>query len=363
MADKHTTPFNQLKNMLLVAVFGVVVMCALLIVLLADMTGLIDHSRPKQDTTAKKEPYKAKQELWEAFPMEAVFSAKDPELVKYGRDLIVHTSKYLGPKGSVAYSSNGMNCQNCHLEAGTKPWGNNYGAVAATYPKFRERSGTKESIIKRVNDCIERSLNGKTLDSASREMQAIVSYIKFIGQFVPKDTIPKGAGIWKLKFIDRPASPEKGKIAYEQKCVLCHQKDGQGLINTEGTGYTYPPLWGKNSYNNGAGLYRLSRFAGYIKANMPQGATWDKPQLNDEESWDIAAYVNSQPRPTKDLSKDWPKISGKPFDHPFGPFSDDFAEIQHKFGPFKPIDEYIKAQKKKKEQVPKLANTPKISKP
>jgi thiosulfate dehydrogenase len=28
--------------------------------------------------------------------------------------------------------------------------------------------------------------------------------------------------------------------------------------------YTYPPL-GSNSYNSGAGLYRISRFAGYIK--------------------------------------------------------------------------------------------------
>jgi thiosulfate dehydrogenase len=74
------------------------------------------------------------------------------ELIRYGRNLIANTSQYLGPRGSVAHISNGMNCQNCHLEAGTKPWGNNYGAVASTYPKFRERSGTIETIEKRVND-------------------------------------------------------------------------------------------------------------------------------------------------------------------------------------------------------------------
>eukprot|EP01136_Pigoraptor_vietnamica_P006288 Opistho-1_new@39053 len=77
--------------------------------------------------------------------------------IRYGRELIVNTALYLGPKGTVAQITNGMNCQNCHLEAGTKPWGNNYGAVAATYPRYRDRSGSLESIEKRVNDCIERS--------------------------------------------------------------------------------------------------------------------------------------------------------------------------------------------------------------
>jgi thiosulfate dehydrogenase len=32
-------------------------------------------------------------------------------------------------------------------------------------------------------------------------------------------------------------------------------------------------------------------------------------------------------------------------DHPFGPFSDEFTEEQHKFGPFKPI-QAAKAQSK-----------------
>ena len=42
-------------------------------------------------------------------------------LIRYGYALVAHTSKYLGPKGIVQHSTNGMNCQNCHLEAGTKP--------------------------------------------------------------------------------------------------------------------------------------------------------------------------------------------------------------------------------------------------
>ena len=351
---EHNNPLKPLKTILLFAVSGILMICVLLIILLANMAGFIDHSPKKEELSTKTKQVKQEAKLWTALSMDAVFHEKDPALIKYGKDLIANTSKYLGPKGTVTKVSNGMNCQNCHLDAGTKPWGNNYGAVAATYPKFRERSGTKESIVKRVNDCFERSLNGKALDSTSREMQAMVAYIKFVGKFVAKDSIPKGSGIWKTKFIDRPASLEKGKIAYQQKCVVCHQSNGEGLLNPEGTGYTYPPLWGKNSYNHGAGLFRLSRFAGYIKANMPLGATWEKPQLTDEESWDIAAYVNSQIRPIKDLSKDWPKIAGKPFDHPFGPYADSFPEIQHKYGPFKPIDEFKKVQKKKKEQEAKL---------
>ena len=103
-------------------------------------------------------------------------------LIRYGYELIAHTAKYLGPKGTVQHSTNGMNCQNCHLEAGTKPWGLNYGAVYATYPKFRERSGSIETIYKRINDCMERSLNGKALDTNSKEIKAIYAYIKWLGE-------------------------------------------------------------------------------------------------------------------------------------------------------------------------------------
>ncbi|MFZ1311653.1 MAG: cytochrome C, partial [Chitinophagaceae bacterium] len=82
----------------------------------------------------------------------------------------------------------------------------------------------------------------------------------------------------------------------------------------------------------------LSNFAGYVKSNMPfNQATHSNPKLSNEEAWDVAAYVNSQPRPKKDLSKDWPDISKKPFDHPFGPYTDGFNETQHKYGPYKPI--------------------------
>ena len=256
------------------------------------------------------------------------------DIIRYGRKLIENTAFYLGPRGTVAHISNGMNCQNCHLDAGTKPWGNNYGAVASTYPKFRERSGHSESIEKRVNDCLERSLNGHALDSSSKEMRAIVAYIKWLGNEIPKKIKPKGSGIMELPYLTRAADPAKGQTVYTSTCERCHGKNGSGQVNIDNTGYTYPPLWGNNSYNNGAGLYRLSRLAGYVKNNMPSPLTYHDPQLSNEEAWDVAAFINSQPRPTFDLSKDWPNIKGKPVDHPFGPYADSFSEVQHKFGPF-----------------------------
>ncbi|MBK8290206.1 MAG: c-type cytochrome [Flammeovirgaceae bacterium] len=278
-------------------------------------------------------------EVWEAPALSQLQEGETKKLIVYGRELIVNTAAYLGPNGSVMAISNGMNCQNCHLDAGTKLFGNNYSAVASTYPKFRARSGAEESVEKRVNDCFERSLNGKALPEESNQMKAIVAYINWLGKDVAKGTIPKGSGLIELPFLDRSASIENGKLVYEQKCTVCHGNEGAGITLADDSGYLYPPLWGQNSYNMGAGLYRLSRFAGYVKANMPLGATFDSPQLTDEEAWDVAAYVNSLPRPQRDLSADWPNISQKPIDHPYGPYTDGFEEAQHKLGPFKPIRE------------------------
>lgn len=280
-----------------------------------------------------------KSDLWTAPDTSQIANEQNADLIRYGRELIRNTSIYLGPNGSVTHISNGMNCQNCHLEGGTKPFGNNYSGVASTYPKFRERSGTIETIYKRVNDCFERSLNGKSLDSTSKEMLAITAYIKWLGKDVPKGEKPKGAGLKELAYLDRAADAKNGKTIYMLKCQSCHGKNGEGKINGNAKCYQYPPLWGQNSYNIGAGLVRLSRFAAYVKYNMPQGVNHDSPQLTDEEAWDVAAFVNSQPRPEKDLSKDWPKLAGKPIDHPFGPYADKFTEQQHKYGPFQPIQE------------------------
>ena len=277
---------------------------------------------------------KSAPEYWT--PPDSLSIPKTPEgdRIRYGQELISHTALYLGPKGTVRAISNGMNCQNCHLKAGKKIFGNNYSAVASTYPKFRARSGTEETIEKRVNDCIERSLNGIPLEQNSVELDAIVSYIKWVGQNVPKNVSPPGQGLKELPLLGRAADPVRGKLVYENQCARCHGAQGKGERNGNSAEWKYPPVAGEHSYNTGAGLYRITRFASYVKANMPNGTTHENPVLTDEQAWDVAAYVNSLPRPSKSFPADWPDISKKPIDHPFGPYADSFSEIEHKYGPF-----------------------------
>ena len=258
--------------------------------------------------------------------------------IRYGHELIANTAQYLGPQGSVLHLTNGMNCQNCHLQAGTQGFANNYLAVAATYPKRRARSGQVEGIEKRVNDCLERSLNGRALDDSSREMRAVVAYIKWLGQGIPKGKKVYGTGFVKLAYLDRAADPVIGKAVFASKCQSCHGPAGQGQPLADGRGYQYPPLWGPHSYNDGAGLFRVTNFAKYVKAAMPYGATFDHPQLTDKQAWDVAAFVNAQPRPHLPAPHDWPDIRQKPVDHPFGPYADAFSVRQHKYGPWQPIE-------------------------
>jgi thiosulfate dehydrogenase len=262
------------------------------------------------------------------------------DMVRYGKDLVANTSYFLGPQGIISQSSNGLNCQNCHIDAGLKPFGNSFAAVASSYPKHRDRSGKLESIEFRINECMERSLNGKKLDPESDEMKAMITYLEWVGKDVPKGVRPEGSGIIEIPVLTRAANPESGKQIYLTKCQRCHGENGEGVYR-EGN-YIYPPLWGENSFNVSAGLYRISRMASFIKYNMPFDSAALGYTLPDEDVWDVSAYIISQPRPAKTFSYDWPDISKKPYDHPFGPYTDGFTEQQHKYGPFAPIKAALK---------------------
>ena len=275
--------------------------------------------------------------VWDISYVNSLPASPEADLIKYGRELIVNTAKYLGPKGTIAHMSNGMNCENCHLEGGTRLNGNCFAMVATTYPKFRERSGKLESVEYRINECMERSLNGERLDSLSREMRAMRAYIVWLGATVKKGAQLKGMSIPDLPLMNRAASASNGAQVYASRCTTCHGPKGEGSLNADSTAYTYPPLWGPHSYNVSAGIYRLSRLAGYIKYNMPYTSEPSEPQLSDEDAWDLAAFINSQSRPEKFFVYDWPNTSKKPFDYPFGPYTDVFSDQQHKYGPFAPI--------------------------
>ena len=60
----------------------------------------------------------------------------------------------------------------------------------------------------------------------------------------------------------------------------------------------------------------------------------------------VAAYVISMDRPQKaDLDKDFPIRTQKPADAGYGPYVDGFGQDQHRFGPFQPIHDRLKAMK------------------
>lgn len=310
------------------------------LILLLGLAGYFFHSLPflksrhkkisSGDTLREAKPY-----LWIPPDTASIPITSEGELIRYGRELVMHTGAYFGPGGRISGLANGMNCQNCHIDGGTRTFGNNFSQVASTYPKYRPRNDRVETIAFRVNSCMERSLNGKALDSSSREMKAFIAYLEWIGKEVPRKTKLFGIGTQKLSYLNRAADPEKGKRVFADKCQTCHGENGEGKREDGLPEYQYPPLWGLHSYNTGAGLYRISLFAGYVKNNMPYGVTWQRPQLTDEEAWDVAAFVNSQTRPAfEHLNEDWPHISRKPPDYPFGPYADSFSETRHKYGPY-----------------------------
>lgn len=263
--------------------------------------------------------------------------------VRYGRELILKTAYYLGPDGkSGKYLGNKMNCTNCHLDAGTRPYGLNFLSTHGRYPQFRPRENRILSLTERVNNCIERPHNGKPLPLDSPEMLAIISYIKWLGEGIPVNTRVRGDKGITISFPDYPLDIKHGKQVYAAECARCHGEDGQGKWKMDGSTYEYPPLWGMQSYQPGSGLFRIIKAAQFIKANMPHDqATWRKMKLTDREALDVAAFINSEEhvRPPKKGS-DYPDVGKKPIDYPFGPYNDTFSERQHKYGPFKPILEY-----------------------
>jgi thiosulfate dehydrogenase len=271
------------------------------------------------------------------------------DMIRYGRELIVNTAYYLGPDGTVGYHlNNKMNCGNCHLDAGTRPYALNYFSSHARYPQYRGRENEILSLADRVNNCIERPHHGRPIPLDSKEMVAIISYIKWLGQDVPVGKRVKGDNGIDIKFPDRPADPERGAVVYATHCASCHGANGQGQWRYDSVTYAYPPLWGMQSYEEGSSMHRVLKAARFIKANMPdKKAFWYKPVLTDEEAIDVAAFINDDrihPRPVPAISRGYDSVQVKPIDYGVGPFADTFSEMQHKFGPHQPIIDYHKAK-------------------
>jgi thiosulfate dehydrogenase len=264
--------------------------------------------------------------------------------VREGRDLVTATYAYIGPNvpnASKRYAGNNLACSNCHLEAGVKKFGLPLFGLYNDFPQYSARSGGEISIEDRINSCMARSMNGRPLPSDAAEMRAIVAYIKFLSTGVAPDQHVPGLGTGLMPELKRAADPARGEPHYARNCAACHQIDGSGVrgsIAGSDLGYVMPPLWGRDTFNDGAGMARIITLANFIHFNMPHGADYLNPQVSADDAWDIAAFVFSHPRPHLAGSEhDFPDLLTKPVDTPYGPYADHFSERQHKYGPFGPI--------------------------
>jgi thiosulfate dehydrogenase len=281
---------------------------------------------------------------WQVPDINALPEGPWKETVLYGRELITRTYAYLGPEvddRAMRYSGNNLACQNCHLQAGTQRYALPLVGVYGAFPTYMGRENEVRTLEERINGCFERSMNGRELPVDSDEMKAMLAYIQFLSTGIPVGGETEGRGSPQLAFLDRAADPERGEEVYNRNCALCHQPDGLGRRNGvagDARGYLYPPLWGPDTYNDGAGMTRLITSARFIRGNMPFGTTYENPVLSEEDAWDVAAYINSQMRPERaNLDLDYPDRSRKPVDAPFAPHPDDFSLEQHRLGPFQPI--------------------------
>ena len=287
---------------------------------------------------------RSQQPAWVVPDVDALPDDEWGRTVRHGRDLIARTYALIGPEAPDAsrrFAGNNLACQNCHLEAGTKRFGLPFQGVYADLPNYRARSGTVATVEDHIQDCMTRSMNGKPLPAGSPEMTAIVAYMKSLsdGRVVGAPTTGRGAG--HMAELTRAADPALGKDVYAENCTACHGADGAGqragaVGNAQG--YTYPPLWGDDSFNDGAGMARLIGAANFIHGNMPNGVSWHSPALSEQDAWDVAAYVQSQPRPREaHLDHDYPVALERPVDSNYGPYVDGISAEQHKLGPFAPI--------------------------
>ena len=209
------------------------------------------------------------------------------DLVRKGEHIFTQTGVYARP-----YVGNDLTCESCHLDRGRKPYAAPLWGAYVSYPRFRTKNNKVSRLGERIQGCFRFSMNGTPPPLHSEIIRSLVAYAFWMSRGAPVGVKLAGQGMYRMPRPKRQPDPFRGKKVYAARCALCHGADGLGT--TSGHDVAFPPVWGPRSYNMGAGLAKVSKLAGFVKMNMPlsKGDT-----LTNQESWDVAAYVDSQPRP------------------------------------------------------------------
>jgi len=209
------------------------------------------------------------------------------EVVRLGEELVKSTSTHPLTKPFVG---NQLNCTSCHLDAGTHSTAASFVGVAAAYPAFAPRENTVITLEDRILNCFIRSQNGKRPPNGGQVSTAIAAYITWLSRGTPiamNPTAPLGPNkLPMLEATNVKPNLDRGKALYESRCADCHSIDGSGSE-------VGPPVWGPQSFNDGAGLTEIPKMASWLKVAMPL----DDADLTAAEAFDLAAFINSHPRP------------------------------------------------------------------
>jgi len=215
-------------------------------------------------------------------------SDKYGDEVRLGKKIFTETRTYAS-----RYSGNGLSCANCHLDAGRRANAAPLWAAFGMYPAYRAKNDRSNTFEERIQQCFRFSLDGIAPALDAPEVRALVAYAHFLSRGVPIGVDMPGRGYPQIVNTGYDPNPTRGQQVYAARCAACHGKTGQGQ-ESPGGGYQFPPLWGMDSYNKGAGLANSELLAGFVKANMPLGQEWS---LTDQEALDVAAFINLQLRP------------------------------------------------------------------
>lgn len=221
------------------------------------------------------------------------------EAIRLGRELVRQTASHPLTK---PYVGNSLHCTSCHLKNGTDPQAASFIGVATAYPAWSPREKRVISLEDRILNCFMRSCNGVRPPLGSRVSVSIAAYITWLSEDQPlRMNAQRPAGpraLSQLKIDATKADRARGTKLYSARCAECHGGDGQGDDEN-------PPLWGARSFNDGAGLANDLQLASWLKVAMPP----DETNLADQETLDLAAYINSHERPKFRLRDHLPEQS------------------------------------------------------